>query len=456
MINEQVVYWQWHFVFFKMLKNIALLLQVMQTLLPKIGGVMEIPHLSNSTISLTELPVGYTVASVITLGASLVMIGTIFKRCVRTQSTTVPTQRVRRVTASRTRSEKIHEWKVNDKTVRLIKKRGELRYRILDTHKTVLLEDTFKTDGRSIEDCIDHLKRCEVVLNSQGVPTFILIIHTWESSEHELKVCEGPGEKQLTWLVFDKKTKERKLVTDPRVYIDHPCQCGNLLLWELRDELSTLSLEGVEFTHFMKFWSSPENIPEGPDVLEANFRFTFEGSKKSILNDDQVGIFNWGVTLIRHNGIKNNHAILVIEGMRRKAKPFVYIADLLDENTVRIRPDFRGKLRYHGKTETWVLHRSWVQGMIDSIENDDRKGVRFSRLGSDSVVGNGAHSCITWARAKLRVVGINLISSPFDLLATRTTNYTGCGKIIDEQVVERAMPDTAWPESKLWPESKFS
>lgn len=141
-----------------------------------------------------------------------------------------------------------------------------------------------------------------------------------------------------------------------------------------------------------------------------------------------------GVTLIRFGGIRDNHALIVIEGEKNK-QYFMFVAELLGPSNIRITEynffTWPG-LKYVSKTKTWVIMAWKAQRIIDSIIEDKQQGKpeKFSYLGSSSVLSKNAHNCMTWAIEKLEIADIVLPKYWSDAIVTRADNYIdGSGNI---------------------------
>lgn len=146
----------------------------------------------------------------------------------------------------------------------------------------------------------------------------------------------------------------------------------------------------------------------------------------------RVSKLRWTVTLICYQGFSGQHSELITEGISdgslantEKGQPFMYVSHLISENNIESDSIDSQKLKYDERTEIWVKPAGLVQKMlVDIAEERDAKNTRFSIFGSDSFFSDGADNCCTWARKKLKIIGVELKWTFGGLIATETRSFT--------------------------------
>lgn len=146
----------------------------------------------------------------------------------------------------------------------------------------------------------------------------------------------------------------------------------------------------------------------------------------------RVSKFRWAVTLICYQGFSGQHSELITEGISdgslentEKGQPFIYVSHLISENYIEAKAIDPKKLKYDERTEIWVKPANLVQKMLADIAKErDAKNTKFSIFGSDSFFSDGADNCCTWARKKLKIIGVELKWTFGGLIATETKSFT--------------------------------
>lgn len=230
----------------------------------------------------------------------------------------------------------------------------------------------------------------------------------------------------------------------------------------------------------MEYVMTTSSIPSAQSHLDKNI----------IFNKDE-----WAVTLIR--ATNSNHAEIVIEGIGKTNRQFLKVAHLVgqyssgrpqnygfrDQAEVKLTEISSDKLKYDGKTETWLRSTDLVLIMLAQIKNEKSNPkeypVTFDILGEDSVftkdkyqidgtvktvpwfIGSNCiekslrrtnhlvaitllatemirlrkwegrsvdrvatHSCITWAKDKLKMINVDLPKCDTGWFITQTKAYT--------------------------------
>jgi hypothetical protein len=157
------------------------------------------------------------------------------------------------------------------------------------------------------------------------------------------------------------------------------------------------------------------------------------------------------VTLVGQEGIDDNHANIMIEGIANDSsiprkqkngknlsgqiKPgehFVVITDYSPD--IRIKEvDFAV---YDGaqRTKVWMVSAEKVKAMLKEISLETDETRNFHLFGRESIVviprvegfsySENKDSCITWAKEKLHSIGITLEENPCRYLLSATKLYT--------------------------------
>ncbi|MBA3720951.1 MAG: hypothetical protein H0W88_00950 [Parachlamydiaceae bacterium] len=144
-----------------------------------------------------------------------------------------------------------------------------------------------------------------------------------------------------------------------------------------------------------------------------------------------VSKFMWAVTLISHNGLFDNHAQIIIEGINDgnfKEEVGKYFMFMTDFTGSRIRDTFieAPKLEITQRSEIWMVPSSEVQTFLSNL---DRNPPEYFRLGDKSVFVKGydKDNCTTWALKRLKDLNIKPtggIYACLSFLATTTRQYT--------------------------------
>lgn len=140
---------------------------------------------------------------------------------------------------------------------------------------------------------------------------------------------------------------------------------------------------------------------------------------------------NWAVTLIQHDGPFNQHAVLVIEGVKDDIYPphFAHLTgrseqiNSLGEVKYKKINDPNGII-FERRTEVFSVPYAKMQKMIAEIKKE--KGpYSLNILGRHSwFASEGQDSCITWALEKLKMLDIQIIPQSLEFIFTCTSNYT--------------------------------
>lgn len=334
-------------------------------------------------------------------------------------------------------------WHHQDRTVQLAGRLGRLYYRIYDgkTHR-FLKEYPLKIRDRQ-EERSTILSKC-TVLDSSKEPYTEMALAVWKGNEEVslLKI-------RNRLIVFVENTDGE--VGYSRFSVSDHFQ-RRFQSFETQDELQGV-LKGVEkgdplmcrrLEQLIKPVSisskEKEHKTEAGVPINREVTFFINFSHSRIDSRFSLSEYCWGVSMIRHNGDFNQHTALIIEGM--EAGEYVMWAAELNgvkhiarervEREVGIEKRYNfspSDVEWEGRTCVFKIKKHIVSRLLDDIEKE-RKGRakgsiegywklgNLSRLNfSKSVDGVGQHSCFTWARLQLRMIGIEIGKSKMDYIA---------------------------------------
>jgi len=172
-------------------------------------------------------------------------------------------------------------------------------------------------------------------------------------------------------------------------------------------------------------------IPQKPLLIEIEPKITAPSAM-----DDRILVskFTWAVTLITGpKGDSQAHTAIIIEGLAnacfQKEPPdgqyFIHKSEFNPPVISRLYCATKFKrdiLLGIEKSETWMISSEKVDAMMRLIDQErqlqedilDRgEKVMFNTWGKKTMIGEDAHSCFTWAREKIGVLGIKLVAAEF-------------------------------------------
>jgi hypothetical protein len=167
---------------------------------------------------------------------------------------------------------------------------------------------------------------------------------------------------------------------------------------------------------------------------------------------------NWAVTLIQNGGLFNEHAELVIEGVKAGI-PSLHFAHLIGgsnlfdifyhkkRGTVKYdKIQYPYKIEYTRRSQVFKCSYEIVQKMIAEIKKEKKMGSYSLNLcGRHSFLAKeGQDSCITWALEKLKILGIYFKSTILSKIATFTSDFTQ-----PKSYYEPIIPNLNRPNCKL-------
>lgn len=161
----------------------------------------------------------------------------------------------------------------------------------------------------------------------------------------------------------------------------------------------------------------------------------------------QVSKFIWAVTLVMHGGSTGDHTQIIVEGINNgfydaksrrigMEKPiaigekFIHLAHYQPRIESVLFPS--EKLTFTKRTEIWMKSSEKIIPMFQQIEKEmalqeerlaQDKDLPIALFGCDSLISGGSHSCFTWAREKIHMLGIDLGESKIGFIATIPRTY---------------------------------
>jgi hypothetical protein len=156
-----------------------------------------------------------------------------------------------------------------------------------------------------------------------------------------------------------------------------------------------------------------------------SFKPVFQPISTKSRMDERVLLsqFYWGITLITHQGVCENHAEIVIEGIDN-GEPFLYLADFTGDL-------IRGKYIVQSEeinftTRSPVWKKEWVKArkILESIQKQVGNSIPFEKRGSTALGTGGKHNCFTWLKQECKKGGINIPDFALDLVAALPRNHT--------------------------------
>ncbi len=205
-----------------------------------------------------------------------------------------------------------------------------------------------------------------------------------------------------------------------------------------------------------KYDFSADELIEGfkrllaPEVLEDG-RINFVRAYKSLLDGDNIITKNqWAVTMVDTLASNPNprafeswggHAVLLIEKLENGVYTMLKAHLFMDEGKPTVGSEkitnFKYLDRIQEKTETWQVSAEKIKIMLHEIEEElsrqkrGKIGSLLTRFGRDSLLTRTKKidgrlyppdNCYTWAREKLKLAGIELISEDAIMITTPKSN----------------------------------
>ncbi len=356
------------------------------------------------------------------------------------------------------REQILKKWIIGKNKVQLVRKGSALESRVIDlSTKKVVQRTSIAKNIFTVKKIGEELKKTQVILRNFHNPTFAKPIHTWKFSGGRKEVHLLRDQHGLVFQVYNtykKKFQQGGFAYSYKMSSNPDASRETQTCMDRFESLSDEELRKVcqeVKVHKIEKAEIPVKITRIPDVgfyhgRMSPFFLTFEPLSEKSRIDRRILLSHnyWGVTLIRNEGILDNHALIVIEGMR-KGKYFMELTDF-PGGEIRYEQVSRKKhkkefnfnpeeLNWEGRTSVNKRYRRQVEKMIrdikqekkidDKLEEDDPRKLQLSRLGADSIFSNdGEESCFTWAKKKLRLVDIRFESFETDKLVSITMRHT--------------------------------
>ena len=354
----------------------------------------------------------------------------------------------------------VYQWFMDDKIVTIYQRIHDLSYRLIykNQRKDRVGPINFESDNRTIEERILFLSECLPVELNDATLSFSnpLICHTWKVKtskimddsqihhfeevpyrifaqrieERELSLIRMPND--VLWCLFDAKHK-CTIYTSFKKSTSTSTRCSDETR-EFIKELKKSSLEDI--ISFIKDFTVPE-LKIFPLSEPSPFKVYLEPKTAKSCIDERIMVsqFQWAVTLVTHNGSEGNHAHIIVEGITNDKRfltkdnheGYFMHQSHFTGSRVKSKPQDSRKLKYEERTPMWKVSSQKAVRMLEDIafEKDNDRAPLFSKVGCDSIFSrSGEHSCFTWAREKLEILGVDLGRSLLGWAFTRTKNYT--------------------------------
>lgn len=331
---------------------------------------------------------------------------------------------------------KIGFWVSAGRIVEVLEQKQGIYFRIFDKCNQkygTLYPIDIESESHSIEEIEKHLSKSLLKIDDAGIVNFFKPLKICKipiAQDKNLRIYLHCVNNELQWEYCDLKRK---------LHVSTPFQ-DNIIPYQFISDESKNVIYGLNSSlNNPEFYKSGECywFMKNFYVTSVNFN-RYQGVKESIKSvvfsplfvpsriDNRIIISSlyWGATILCHNGCKNNHAEILIEGIN-EGEYFMYWADFTG-SIVRKDDHFETKkLEYEQRTHVYKASRQNIEKMITAIETDALNTPQFNILGSSSILNkNGGNNCITWARSMLAIAGINIGSNIIDKLVTITKNYT--------------------------------
>lgn len=144
----------------------------------------------------------------------------------------------------------------------------------------------------------------------------------------------------------------------------------------------------------------------------------------------------WSACLVFGSGCCGQHTELIVEGINdgffpeekenhpKKGESFLYLLHLTGPNSIKFKLLDPAIFTYKERTQVFLFPSKKVKKMINDTIDESEKPIKFNALGCDSIFSGRAHSCFTWARDKLRKMGLELGWVAFGFIATEPKSFT--------------------------------
>jgi len=315
------------------------------------------------------------------------------------------------------------KWVVNNKEVEVFQIGNDLRMFVADIGGGGRTEIPLDFEGPNLQDKISYLKECEVVITSEGAPYFSKPIHRWFHEHNEICLLRN-GIDGLAWQLFNFKksflsspSNKKRQVKITKVIVD------------------SVGRQSKGLIHFPSFIEGCDwvKICKGYKLIRIDVKLFNPDSFKPVFQpistksriDERVLLsqFYWGVTLITYQGVCENHAEIVIEGIN-DGEPFLYLADFTG-SLIRGRYLEQSE-EFNFTTRSPVWKKEWIQArkILESIQKQVGNSIPFHERGSAAFGTGGKHNCFTWVRQECKKGGINIPDVTLDLVAALPRNHT--------------------------------
>lgn len=144
----------------------------------------------------------------------------------------------------------------------------------------------------------------------------------------------------------------------------------------------------------------------------------------------------WSVCLVFGSGLCGQHTELIVEGINdgffpeekenypKKGSHFLFLLHLTGANSIKFKILNPATFTYKERTQVFLFPSQKVKTMINTTIKESDDPIKFNPLGCDSIFSGRAHNCFTWARDKLRKMGVELGWVAFGFIATEPKSFT--------------------------------
>lgn len=150
----------------------------------------------------------------------------------------------------------------------------------------------------------------------------------------------------------------------------------------------------------------------------------------------RVSKLRWSACIIYTDGCCGEHTELIIEGIKDGFFPvskkfpkkigehFMYLLHLQGPNAIECKSLNPERFHYIERTQVFLFESKKVKEMINSSILESKEPIKFSVFGCDSIFSGRAHNCFTWARDKLRKMGLEIGWVALGFIATEPKSFT--------------------------------
>jgi len=369
----------------------------------------------------------------------------------------------------------IHRWVTNDADIFLYREEDHLSYRYIDkvNRKHIVDSINFGEDNLSIEERISRVTKCLPKLNQNNNVHFSnpKVYHLWTEMDISILHYDSPG-KDLAYGFIPECGEGEEITVDILKTINEKAELRlvrrkneNELLWyipaieniltiyttfinktepsyncsktglsysvienlqnlELQDIISLLANSIIPKKIIITFPAKYFHITVIPIEeniarfgLDCNISLEPKSVKSRIDDRVKVSQYQWGVTIIAHEGSSGNHARLIVEGIDKDLKYFMKHIDFQgfekDLNIPIKTNDWtnKEKIKRVGRTEIWKRPSHKVQAMINHMNGQMPP---WKPYGRDSIFSKGIDNCFTWLREELKMIDVFFEKSVVD------------------------------------------